>query len=113
MKKEKITKLLDKIQLNRLSQDEVGTLCSPITVQEIRDSITKLKNSKSPGVDGYSGEYYKVFVNELVPILCHVYNYALDEKDPPKTWSEAIVSVIYKDGKDPTQCMEYQPISLL
>lgn len=69
-KKEKITKPLDKIQLNRLSQDEAGTLCSPITVQEIRDSITKLKNSKSPGVDGYSGEYYKVFVDELAPILC-------------------------------------------
>ena len=53
-----MTKLLDKIQLNRLSQDEAGTQCSPITVQEIRDSMTKLKNSKSPGVDGYSGKSF-------------------------------------------------------
>lgn len=112
-KKEKITKLLDSIQLNSLSQVEAEMLCSPITVQEIIDSISKLKNSKSPGADGYSGEYYKVFVNELAPILCWVYNYALDEKDPPKTWSEAIITVIHKDGKDPTQCMGYRPISLL
>lgn len=46
-KKDKITKLLDMIQLNRLSWDEAeaGMLCSPIAVQEIRDSTTKLKKS--------------------------------------------------------------------
>lgn len=112
-KKEKITKLLDSIQLNSLSQVEAEMLCSPITVQEITDSISKLKNNKSPGADRYSGEYYKAFVHELAPIVCQVYNYALDEKDPPKTWSEAIITVIRKDGKDPTQCTGYRPISLL
>lgn len=76
-KEVKITKLLDSIQLNRLSQDEAEMLSSPITVQEIIDSISKLKSSKSPGVDGYSG-YYKAFVSELAPILCRVCNYALD-----------------------------------
>lgn len=112
-RRKKITKLLDSIQLNRLLQDEAELLSSPITTQEIIDSISKLKNGKSPGVDGYPGEYYKIFVNELAPILCRVYNYALDERDPPKTWAEAIITVIHKEGKDPSQCTGYRPISLL
>lgn len=112
-KTEKITKFLDSIHLNSLSKMEAEVMCSPITVKEIIGIIKNLKNSKSPGADGFSGEYYKVFVDELAPILCRVYNYALNEKNPPKTWSEAIISVIHKDGKDPTQCMGYRPISLL
>lgn len=95
-KDEKITKFLDSIQLSRLLQDEAKVLSSPITVKEIIDSISKLKNSKSPGVDGFPGEYYKIFVNEPAPILCRVYNYALNERDPPKTWAGAIVTVIHK-----------------
>lgn len=40
-------------------------------------------------------------------------NYVLKSEDPPKSWSEAIVSVLHKDGKDPLQCASYCPISLL
>lgn len=73
----------------------------------------KLKNNKSPGVDGLPGEYYRVFEKELTPILHMVYNYALSEGVPPRSWSEAIISVIHKEGKDPTLCTSYRPISLL
>lgn len=112
-KREKIARLLDSVHLNTLTEEEAEIMCSPVTEAEIADSIGKLKNNKSPGVDGYSGEFYKTYKNELIPVLCRVYNYTLDEGDPPKSWSEAIITVIHKEGKDPTQCMGYRPISLL
>lgn len=64
-------------------------------------------------MDGLPGEYYKMFEKEFAPLLEKVYNYALSEGDPPQPWSEAIISVIHKDGKDPTLCTSYRPISLL
>lgn len=41
------------------------------------------------------------------------YNYALQSGHPPKSCSEAIISVLHKEGKDPMQCTSYCPISLL
>lgn len=52
-------------------------------------------------------------MKEFTPKLCTVFNYALKENDPPKSWSEAIISVIYKEGKYPKKCASYRPISLL
>ena len=44
--------------------------------------VKSLKNSKSPGTDGFPGEFYKTFMEDLAPKLCHVFNYALNENDP-------------------------------
>lgn len=99
--------------MNKLSNEEMELLIQPITESEIRETILKIKNNKSPGIDGFSGEYYKIFMNELTPILCKLYNYVLKSGDPPNSWSEAIISVIHKEGKDPLQCNSYRPISLL
>ena len=48
-----------------------------------------------------------------MPRLCGVFNYALHENDPPKSWSEALITVIHKEGKDPLECGAYRSISLL
>lgn len=112
-KKEKIIKFLKPLNLTKILREEACKLTDPITEEEIKETISNLKNNKAPGTDGFSGEYYKVFMNDLSPILCKVYNYALQSGDPPKSWSEAIISVLHKEGKDPIQCTSYRPISLL
>ncbi len=72
-KEEKIKTFLDSVKLNRLTGEESEVMVSPITEEEIKRNIGKLKNSKSPGVDGFPGEFYKAFINELTPILCTGY----------------------------------------
>ena len=112
-KNERMESFFKSIKLAKLTSEEANMLSLPITEEEIRENIVKLKNNRAPGIDGFSGEYYKAYVNELTPVLCKVYNYALTKEDPPGSWSEAIISVIHKDNKDPTQCASYRPISLL
>lgn len=87
--------------MTKMSKDEATKLVEPITEKVIKETIAKLKNNKSPGADKFSEEYHKAFMNELTPILCKVYNYILKSGKPPKSWSEAIITVIQKEGKDP------------
>lgn len=110
---EKMESFFSSIDLPKLTSEEADMVSSPITEEEIKNTIAQLKNNKSPGTDGFSGEYYKAFVGELTPILCNAYNYALEKGQAPASWSEAIISVIHKENKDPTLCASYRPISLL
>lgn len=111
--KRKLEVMFKNLNLAKLSVSEADELVAPIRESEIQDVIKSLKNNKSPGTDGLPGEFYKAFMEELVPKLCQVFNYALQENDPPKSWSEAIITVLHKEGKDPLDCGAYRPISLL
>lgn len=64
-----------------MTEEEADLLTCPITKEEIKNSILKLKNHTSPGVDGLPGECYKMFEKELMPLLEKVYNYALSKAD--------------------------------
>ncbi len=100
--------------MEKITQAEADQLTAPISEGEMEETIKSLKNNKSPGTDGFPQMgFYKSFVTVLIPKLCEVFNYALDENDPPKSWSEAIISVIQKEGKDPLKCGSYRLISLL
>lgn len=102
-----------KIHLPSLTEKETRDMIKPITKQEVLKTIKSLKNSKSPGTDGLPGELYKFFAEQLSPVRLKVFNYTLSKRDPPQTWSEAIIFVLHKDEKDPTKCEGYRPISLL
>lgn len=101
------------LNLPTLSGEASKQMITPITESEIRDAIKRLESNKSPGVDGLPGEFYKCFINDLVPILTEVFRYSLSENNPAEKWSQGIISVIHKEGKDPTLCEGYRPISLI
>ena len=98
------------LNLPKLSEEASKQMITAIIETEIKK---KLKSNKSPGIDGLPGEFYKCFINELAPVLTKVFRYSLSKNNPPETWSQAIISVIHKEGKDPTLCEGYRPISLI
>ena len=64
-------KFLEKQNLPKLKEEEAESLNRPITADEIEAVIKKkqLLIHKSPGLDGFTGEFYKAFKEELTPIL--------------------------------------------
>ena len=62
-------RFLEKFSLPRLNQEKIEIINNPITSTEIETVIKNLSKNKSPGPDGFTGEFYKTVREELMPIL--------------------------------------------
>ena len=52
-------RFLEKFNLSRLNQEEIGIMNNPITSTEIESEIKNLPKNKSPGPNVFTGEFYK------------------------------------------------------
>ena len=58
-------KFLERYNFPRLNQDEIENMNRPITCNEIETVIKNLPTNKSLGWDGFTGEFYQTFREEL------------------------------------------------
>ena len=66
---EEMDKFLEKYNLPRLNQEEIENVNRHITSTAIETVIKNLPTNKSPEPDGFIGESYQTFREELTPIL--------------------------------------------
>ena len=60
---------LENVNLPRMNQEEIEIMNNLIKSTEIEAAVKNLSKNKSLGLYGFTGEFYPIFTEELMPIL--------------------------------------------
>ena len=100
---EEMDKFLEKHNFPKLNQEETENLSRPLTNTEIETVIRNIPANKSPGPDGFRGEFYQKFREELTPILLKLFQKVAEEGKLPNSFYEVTITLIPKPDKDATK----------
>ena len=70
---------LQRHNLPRLTQKDIENMNGPITRTKVENVIKNLPQNKSPGPNGYTGEFYQTFREQLAPILPKLFQKIVEE----------------------------------
>ena len=96
---EEMETFLEMHNLPRLNQEEIENMNRPITSNEIETVIKNLPTNRSPGPDGFTGEFYHTFREELTPILLKLFQKIVEEGTLPNSFYEATITLTPKPDK--------------
>ena len=96
---EEMERFLVKFNLSRLNQEKIEIMNNPITSTETETLIKNLPQNKSPGPDGFTGEFYQTFREELSPLLLKLFQKIAEEGTLPDSFYKIAITLIPKQHK--------------
>ena len=100
---EEMDKFIERYNLPRLKQEETENMNRTITSNELETVINILPTNKSPGPDGFTGEFYQTFREELTPVLLKLFQKIAGEGTLPNSFYDATITLTPKPDKDTTK----------
>ena len=99
--------------LTILSQEEQNMCEGLITENECIKALKNMQNGKSPGCDGFSVEFYKVFWKNIKELFIESINTAYESGKLSFDQRRGVITLIPKRGKKRILLKNWRPITLL
>ena len=90
---EEMDRFLEMHNVLRLNQEEIENMNRPITSAEIETEVKNLPTDQSPRPDGFTGEFYQTFKEELTPILLKLFQNLAEGGTLPNSFYEAPITL--------------------
>ena len=99
---EEMGEFSERCNLPRLNQEEIENMNRPLTSTEFETVIYKFPANKSPGPDGFTGEFHQTYKEKLIPILLRLFQKIEEEGTLPNLFYKSTIILIPKQDKDTT-----------
>ncbi|CAM5105041.1 unnamed protein product [Natator depressus] len=99
-------------ELPMVSTSDRDRLELPLTLAEFLEALRRMPTNKSPGMDGLTVEFYRVFWDVLGPDLVTVWAESLQSGVLPLSYRRAVLALLPKKG-DIRDLRNWRPVSLL
>ena len=106
-------KFLESYNLPILNEEGAENQNTWITTNEIKEVIKNIPANESPGPDGFIAEFYQSFQEEPTPVLHKLFQKIQEGRKLSRSFYDATIILIPKQGKDTTKKENYKPISLM
>ena len=104
--------ILNDPDISKLTASMSQKLEGELSIDEVHQALINMKNNKSPGLDGYTVEFFKHFWKELHIFLVRYLNSAYSS-GMSYTQKLGVITLIPKGKKDRHYLKNWRPISLL
>ncbi|CAM2118842.1 unnamed protein product [Caretta caretta] len=99
-------------ELPTVSVSDRDRLELPLTLAEFSEALLRMPTNKSPGMDGLTVEFYRVFWDVLGPDLVTIWAESLQSGVLPLSCRQAVLALLPKKG-DLCDLRNWRPVSLL
>ena len=104
--------LQDTLSSPKLTNSMRETCEGQLTCSECFKVLSTFSNDKTPGNDGLTVEFYKIFWSEIGTFLVDSLNYAYFHGKLSNLQKQAVITLIEKKDKDKRWIKDWRPISL-
>lgn len=105
--------LIDNVNVPQLKAEESGRCDGLLTMSECFIALKKMPNSKTPGNDGLTKEFYCKFWDKIGALVVDGFNESFEKGSLSTTQRQAVITLIEKPGKDSRYLKNWRPISLI
>ena len=110
---DKIPENLYKLKTPKLTESQKIQINGLLTEKELANALKKMKHNKTPGIDGFPAEFFKMFWAYLKAIITRALNYSYNKGELSISLRQCVITCLPKGNKAREYLKNWRPLSML